>query len=120
MRNTYLLIFASVDGKQLVKIGDGGCRGLDWNKAGCPKFVGRVNLQECAKECRRTTYCTAFHVLKHDKKDDTHECFIFGHKEVIAVKQLGGTCYTLKAKEEDEEELQLGNNPCPRESKNFF
>ena len=91
-----------------MKIGDGGCRGTDWNKKGCPKFVGRVDLDTCAKECRKHSYCTAFHILKHDPKDNTHECFLFAHKDVAAVKALGGECYTFEEKEEPEEEIKIG------------
>ena len=92
----------------MVKIGDGGCRGTAWNKKGCPKFVGRVTLEKCAAECRKHPYCTSFHVLKPDEKDQTHECFLFGHKEVTAVKSLGGACYILQGKEEEEEDVKLG------------
>ena len=84
---------------------------MDWNKKGCPKFVGRVNLDTCAKECGKHSYCSAFHVLKHDTKDDTYECFLFGHKEVVAVKSLGGVCYALKSLQdvpEEEEENKIG------------
>ena len=91
-----------------MKIGDGGCRGTDWNKKGCPKFVGRVDLDACAKECRKHSYCTAFHILKHDPNDNTHECFLFAHKDVAAVKALGGACYTFEEKEEPEEEIKIG------------
>lgn len=93
-------------------MGEGGCRGLDWNRKGCPKFVGRVSLAKCGQECGKVSYCSAFHVLKHDEKDDTYECFLFGHKDVVAVKSLGGTCYALKAKQEteDEQDIQLGKS----------
>merc|ERR1712129_491765 len=69
-------------GKLLLKIGDGGCRGTDWSKKGCPKFIGRVKPGLCAKECRKHSYCTAFHILKHDPRDKTYECFLFAHKDV--------------------------------------
>ena len=97
----------------LVKIGEGGCRGQDWNRKGCPKLIGRVTLDACAKECRKSNYCTAFHVLKFDSQDGTHECLIFGHVNIIAVKSLGGECYTLVdtskvEDEEEEEENQIG------------
>ena len=99
----------------LFKIGEGGCRGQDWNRKGCPKLIGRVTLDACAKECRKSNYCTAFHVLKFDSQDGTHECLIFGHDNVIAVKSLGGECYTFvdtfKVQEDEdleEEENQIG------------
>ena len=96
----------------LVKIGEGGCRGQDWNRKGCPKLIGRVTLDACAKECRKSSYCTAFHVLKFDSKDGTHECLIFGHDNVIPVKSLGGQCYTFKdaseVEDEHEEEISIG------------
>ena len=92
----------------MLKIGDGGCRGTDWSKKGCPKFVGRVKPGLCAKECRKHSYCTAFHILKHDPKDNTYECYLFAHKDVTAVKALEGECYTFTEKEEPEEEIKLG------------
>ena len=104
--------FKTDDGKSLFKIGEGGCRGQEWNKKGCPKLVGRVSLDVCAKECRKSSYCTAFHVLKFDAKDGTYECLMFGHDNVIAVKNLGGTCYTFKdASETDdgpEDDVKVG------------
>ena len=106
-----LLPILTDSGKLLTKIGDGGCRGVDWSKKGCPKFVGRVNLDQCAKECRKHSYCTAFHILKHNPEDNTHECFLFAHKEVTAVKALGGACYNFEEPEETEEEdIQIGKN----------
>jgi hypothetical protein len=95
------------DGKKLVKIGDGGCRGEQWNKKGCPKFVGRVTLEACAKECRNNTYCTAFHVLKFVKADQTYECLMFGHKNVVAIPALGGTCYTLQVPSFQQKEVEV-------------
>ena len=99
----------------LFKIGEGGCRGQDWNRKGCPKLIGRVTLDACAKECRKSSYCTAFHVLKFDSKDGTHECLIFGHDNVIPVKSLGGQCYTFKdasevEDEHAEEEISIGKS----------
>ncbi len=50
-------------------------------------------------------------MLKFDKKDNTHECMIFGHKDVIAVKNLGGSCYRFQdeaeAEEEEADEVEL-------------
>ena len=83
-------------------------------KKGCPKLIGRVTLDACAKECRKSSYCTAFHVLKFDSKDGTHECLIFGHDNVIPVKSLGGQCYTFKdaseVEDEHEEEISIGKS----------
>ena len=45
-----------VDGKFLTKLGDGGCRGHDWDKKGCPKFLGRKTKNECARECRKSEF----------------------------------------------------------------
>ena len=96
----------SDDGKYLTKIGIGGCRGKNWNTKNCPKFSGRKTLDQCATECRKSDFCTAFHILKPEK-DQTFDCLLFSHKEVIAVKGLGGVCYTfsdnLPQQEEDDE-----------------
>ena len=44
------------DGKFLQKVGDGGCRGPDWDRRGCPKFVGSKTKAECAWECRKSEF----------------------------------------------------------------
>ena len=96
----------------MYKIGDGGCRGSDWNRKGCPKLLGRFTLDDCASECAKVNYCTAFHVLKFDTKDGKYDCLLFAHKDVIAVKNLGGACYTFKGQNqeetEEEEDLKIG------------
>ena len=106
MYNDLLDFKFSDDGKYLTKIGIGGCRGKNWNTKNCPKFSGRKTLDQCATECRKSDFCTAFHILKPEK-DQTFDCLLFSHKEVIAVKGLGGVCYTfsdnLPQQEEDDE-----------------
>ena len=90
-------------------VGNGGCRGKGWNTKSCPKFVGRKTLDECAVECRQSEFCTAFHILKPEK-DQTFECLLFSHKELIPVKGLGGVCYTFSDKpstEDQEDEAGL-------------
>ena len=87
-------------------IGTGGCRGKNWNTKNCPKFSGRKTLDECAVECKKSDFCTAFHILKPEK-DQKFDCLLFSHNDIIAVKGLGGVCYTFSDKppgqdEEDE------------------
>ena len=75
----------------------------------CPKDVGRGTLDACAMECRKSDFCTAFHILKPDK-DQTFDCLLFSHQDVIAVKGLGGVCYTFSKKppgQDDEDEAGL-------------
>lgn len=94
------------DGKYLKQIGIGGCRGKNWDKKNCPKFLGRRTLDTCAMECRKSDFCTAFHILKPDA-DQTFDCLLFSHKDVVAVKGLGGVCYTFSDNppgQEDEDE----------------
>ena len=63
IKNTFKKIFFNSmtnhfldDGRYLTKLGDGGCRGHDWDRKGCPKFLGRKTLTECAWECRRSEF----------------------------------------------------------------
>jgi hypothetical protein len=84
-----------VDGKYLKLIGDGGCRGKDWNKGVFPVDQGRKSLEACAKACKDNK-CTAFHVLHEEKAK--YDCLLFGHTNVLAVLGLGGQCYTLSDK----------------------
>ena len=87
-------------------IGIGGCRGKNWNTKNCPKLSGRKTLDECATECRKSDFCTSFHILKPDK-NQKFDCLLFSHKDIIAVKGLGGVCYTfsdkLPGQDEDDE-----------------
>ena len=121
------------NGKYLKSVGNGGCRGKGWNTKSCPKFVGRKTLDDCAIECRQSEFCTAFHILKPEK-DQTFDCLLFSHKELIPVKGLGGVCYTFSDKppsqdqedeaglddlddeEEEDEKIEisecLNKNPC--------
>ena len=78
----------------MIEVGKGGCRGPNWNKKHCPKDLGRKNIDECAEGCLKSEFCTAFHVLKPEA-DGKFDCLLFGHREVIAVKGLGGFCYTF-------------------------
>ena len=89
-------------------VGRGGCRGKNWNTKNCPKFLGRKTLDQCATECRKAEFCTAFHILKPEK-DQTFDCLLFSHKELIAVKGLGGVCYTFSDRLPQQiEESELG------------
>ena len=107
---------ATVGGKFIVPVGEGGCRGNGWNKAPYPVDTGRKTIEECGKACLENS-CTAFHVLHED--DGKYDCFLFGHKDVLAVKMLGGECKTLSTSasasgeeedDEDEEEVEV-NGP---------
>ena len=91
------------DGKYLMEVGKGGCRGRNWDKKHCPKDHGRKTLDECATACRKSEFCTAFHILK-PSRDQKFDCMLFGHKEIIAVPGLGGVCYKFSDKPPGEEE----------------
>merc|ERR1712106_316041 len=86
----------SIDGKFVVEVGLGGCRGKNWNQPPYPVNQGRLSKANCAKVCLKSE-CSAFHML-HPEDDGTAECFLYGHEELIPVKGLGGTCYTLSDK----------------------
>jgi len=108
----------SVDGKFVVEVGLGGCRGKNWNQPPYPVNQGRLSKANCAKVCLKSE-CSAFHML-HPEDDGTAECFLYGHEELIPVKGLGGTCYTLSDKapsaagsddDDDDEEQQVLDGP---------
>jgi hypothetical protein len=86
----------SVDGKYVFEVGQGGCRGKNWNQPPFPVKQGRLSTANCAKVCLKSD-CSAFHML-YPEDDGTAECFLYGHKELIPVKGLGGTCYSLSDK----------------------
>ena len=96
----------------MVTLGEGGCRGQGWNKNSWPVFSGRRTLVQCAEDCIAKS-CTAFHVLKEE--DGKFECVLFGHKDILPVKSLGGECKALSDKEpaetgtddEDDEEEEV-------------
>ena len=77
-------------------LGKGGCRGGGWQDKDWPQTKGFISLDNCGRECVKTDGCTAFHAagLKEGTKDK-FECFLFGHKSVIAAKGLVGNCYTV-------------------------
>jgi len=98
-------------------VGEGGCRGSGWSKGQWPMDSGRKTLEACAKACQNEK-CTAFHILKEE--NGVFDCFLFGHKDVISVRGLGGHCKKLSDKpeavststvdaddDEDEEETEL-------------
>jgi len=103
---------AKVGDKFIVSVGEGGCRGGGWNKAPFPVDAGRKTVEQCSKTCLENS-CTAFHILHEE--DGKFDCFLFGHKDVLAVKMLGGKCMTLSAtpsgsveeEEDDEEENEV-------------
>jgi len=78
-------------------LGKGGCRGAGWQEQGWPKIKGFISLDQCGKECVKTEGCTAFHAAasQEGKEADLFECFLFGHKSVVAAKGLVGNCYTV-------------------------
>merc|ERR1711892_1592672 len=86
----------SIEGQFVVEVGLGGCRGKNWNQPPYPVNQGRLSKANCAKVCLKSE-CSAFHML-HPEDDGTAECFLYGHEELIPVKGLGGTCYTLSDK----------------------
>ena len=103
-----------VGGKYIVQVGEGGCRGKNWNNPPYPVNQGRLSKTNCAKVCIENG-CSAFHML-YEEEDGTAECFLFGHQNVLTVPRLGGQCFALsdqkplmKDEEEDdsEEEQEL-------------
>ena len=104
----------TVGGKFVVTVGEGGCRGKEWNKAPWPVDAGRLSTEKCAKACLVQS-CSGFHILKEE--EGTFECLLFGHQDVLAVKGLGGKCLKLsdspsvepeaEAEEDGEEELDV-------------
>ena len=103
-----------VDGKYIVEVGPGGCRGKNWNSPPFPVNQGRLSRSNCAKVCLENG-CTAFHML-YEQEDGTAECFLFGHSNVLTVSKLGGQCFALSdtrptvdsALEEDDTEEEQG------------
>ena len=100
-------LFLIDDGKYLKQIGIGGCRGKNWDKKNCPKFSGRRTLDGCANECRKSDFCTAFHILKPDESQK-FDCLLFSHHDVIAVKGLGGVCYSFSDNAPGQDEDEAG------------
>ena len=77
-------------------LGKGGCRGAGWQDKDWPQLKGFQSLDKCGKECVKTDGCTAFHAAgAKEGTDDQFECFLFGHKSVIAARGLVGNCYTV-------------------------
>merc|ERR1712088_128032 len=77
-------------------LGKGGCRGGGWQDKDWPQLKGFLSLDNCGKECVKTDGCTAFHAAGAKEGDsDKFECFLFGHKSVIAARGLVGNCYTV-------------------------
>ena len=77
-------------------LGKGGCRGGGWQDKDWPKMKGFISLDDCGRECVRSDGCTAFHAASSKEgTTDIFECFLFGHKSVIAAKGLVGNCYTV-------------------------
>jgi len=108
----------SINGKFIVEVGAGGCRGKNWNQPPFPINQGRLSKENCAKVCIKND-CSCFHML-YPEEDGTAECFLFGHKEVFPVRGLGGMCYSLSDKapsvsglydEDDDEEDQEIDGP---------
>merc|ERR1711915_151652 len=106
------------NGKFIVEVGAGGCRGKNWNQPPFPINQGRLSKENCVKVCIKND-CTCFHML-YPEEDGTAECFLFGHKEVFPVRGLGGMCYSLSDKapsvsglydEDDDEEDQEIDGP---------
>ncbi|TRY73635.1 hypothetical protein TCAL_03348 [Tigriopus californicus] len=102
------------NGKHLIGLGQGGCRGEDWNEAPWPKFLGRQTLHRCASKCSQDPDCTAIHVLR--KAGKTYECLHFDvdHDKIMVVRGLGGHCYKLD-NEVPEEEDDVEPDPNPPE-----
>ena len=71
-----------------------------------------MTVDECARGCRQADFCTAFHILKPTPDDQKFDCLLFGHKEVVAVRGLGGVCYTFSdtpAGQEDLDDDDIGD-----------
>merc|ERR1711973_719535 len=118
-------------------IGNGGCRGEDWDSGDWPKAIkGDKSLDDCSHECLVDAKCTGFHLVKarggkQAEASQRRPCFLFGHEDYVAVKALGGECYQIKRikghseaegknpkKKADKEPIDRGNSRTkPAESK---
>eukprot|EP00095_Tigriopus_kingsejongensis_P011320 maker-scaffold1444_size41037-snap-gene-0.7 protein:Tk11320 transcript:maker-scaffold1444_size41037-snap-gene-0.7-mRNA-1 annotation:"sarcalumenin isoform x2" len=104
------------NGKYLIALGHGGCRGDEWNDAPWPKFLGRQTLNRCASKCAQDPDCTAIHVLR--KEGRTYECLHFDvdHDEIVLVQGLGGACYKLDDElPSEEDDVEEDPNPSEHE-----
>eukprot|EP00096_Caligus_rogercresseyi_P016521 TRINITY_DN920_c0_g1_i3.p1 TRINITY_DN920_c0_g1~~TRINITY_DN920_c0_g1_i3.p1 ORF type:complete len:1395 (-),score=386.10 TRINITY_DN920_c0_g1_i3:125-4309(-) len=86
---------ASHDGCEI--IGEGGCRGPNWSSDDWPKPLG--NNKDCCSACTKTEGCTGYHISKKGK-----ECVLYGHKDLIPAKSLGGNCFRLKESKKPKED----------------
>ena len=79
-------------------IGNGGCRGENWDGGDWPKAIkGDKSLDECCQMCMKDAECKGFHLVKSKKPNATKRpCLLFGHQNLVAVKGLGGECYQVQ------------------------
>ena len=83
-------------------LGAGGCRGDGWadKDKDWPRVADKGKDRtagQCCQACAKTKGCTAFH-LSDEEDDGKGACVLFGHKDVVPAKALGGKCYTINRK----------------------
>ncbi|XP_040570301.1 uncharacterized protein [Lepeophtheirus salmonis] len=85
-------------GDDVEKIDEGACRGENWQNPSqtWPKVKGILMPEECKNECGNTKGCTAFDLSPLDttaNAEGKFNCYLFGHKDVIAASAVPGNCF---------------------------
>ncbi len=89
------------DGKvEPVSLGEGMCRGANWQRHVWPIAKGYQSKKACAKACAKTHGCLAFD-LSDETDKERFKCFLYGNKHVAPASGVPGECFTLKHRMDD-------------------
>jgi len=64
-------------------MGEGACRGLDWQDRHWPKPKGPQTVQDCANLCKKKKGCSSFDLSLPESEKGLLQCHLFHHKNPI-------------------------------------
>ncbi len=77
------------------QVGEGLCRGPNWQRIGWPKDMGLRGIGDCFKACQESKGCTAFDLVPTKGSSTKTECLLYGHKDIVPASNLDGHCYVV-------------------------
>ena len=104
----------SVDasGEGYISLGQGLCRGENWQSEDWPKYEGLVSKKDCLKACKKTRGCTSYDF--RDAEGKKVQCYLFGHQDIQPASGLKGECFKLLSPKAGDSNLALliGKGAC--------
>ena len=76
-------------------LGEGLCRGEDWQIGDWPQDGGFQSVENCGRKCESTPGCNAFDVSNYNARKKNYQCWLHGNKNPEPASAVDGTCYKM-------------------------